>query len=147
MKTQLGGTGLVGPIALAHPPSPDAPGRPVLRDLLEEVAVRVEEKTEPRGELVDTEAARHRRFDVGKTVGQREGELLGGRRAGLADVVARDRDGMPARQLGGTEAHHVGYKAHRRARWEDVFLLRLVLLQDVVLQGARKMAALDAGLV
>jgi len=36
---------------------------------------------------------------VGEAVGEREGELLGRVRAGLADVVAGDRDRVPERQL------------------------------------------------
>ena len=91
--------------------------------------------------------ARRGRLDVGEPVGQREGELLGRRGSRLADVVARDRDRMPARQLGRAEAHHVGHQAHRGARWEDVLLLGLVLLQDVVLQRARERRTIDAGLV
>ena len=87
------------------------------------------------------------RLDVGEPVGQREGELLGGARSGLADVVAGDRHRMPARQLRRAEAHDVGHQAHRGPRREDVLLLGLVLLQDVVLEGARQRAPLDAGLV
>ncbi len=88
------------PVALAHPAGPDAPRGAVLGDLLEEVDVGVEEEAEPRRELVDRQARRQGGLDVGEPVGQREGQLLGGRRARLADVVARDRDGMPARHLG-----------------------------------------------
>ena len=93
-----------GAVAIAHPAGPDAPGGPVLGDLLEEVDVGVEEEAEAGRELVDRQAGRHRRLDVGEPVGQGEGQLLGGRRSGLADVVARDRDRVPARQLGRGEA-------------------------------------------
>ena len=51
-----------------------------------------------------------------KPVADRERELLRGGRAGLADVVAGDRDGVPARHLGRAEADHVAHQAHARAR-------------------------------
>ena len=47
------------------------------------------------GEVVDGEAARERRVDVGDRVGEGEGELLGRRRPRLAHVVAGDRDRVP----------------------------------------------------
>ena len=46
-------------------------------------------------EAVHGQAALHRRLDVGDGVGQGEGDLLDGRAAGLADVVAGDADGVP----------------------------------------------------
>ena len=46
------------------------------------------------------EPAAQRRLDVGEAVGEGEGELLRGRRPGLADVVAGDRDRVPSRHLG-----------------------------------------------
>ena len=85
-----------------------------------------------------------RRLDVREPVGERERELLRGRRARFADVVAGDRDRVPAGELGGGEAHDVGDEAHRRARREDELLLRLVLLQDVVLDRAAEARAVDA---
>ena len=123
-------------VAITHPPGPDPPRRPVLGDLLEEVDVGVEEEAQPRREGVDREAALHRQLDVGEAVGQRERQLLGGRRPGLADVVAGDRDRVPPRHLGGGEADRVTHQPHRRPRREHELLLRLVLLQDVVLQRA-----------
>ena len=42
-----------------------------LRDLLEEVVVRVEEEGEPRRELVDSSPAAERRLGVGDRVGER----------------------------------------------------------------------------
>src|SRR5215213_4515652 len=57
--------------------------RAVLRDLLEEVDLRVEEEAQARREVVDVEAARHRLLHVGEPVLERERELLRGGRAGL----------------------------------------------------------------
>ena len=124
-------------VAVAQPPGPDAAGGAVLGDLLEEVDVGVEEEAEPgRERRRSSRPAAMRRLDVGEAVGEGERQLLGGRRARLADVVAGDRDRVPARHLGGAEAHHVAHQPHRRPRREDELLLGLVLLQDVVLDGA-----------
>ena len=68
---------------------PEPPRRPELRDLLEEVVVRVEEEREPRAEIVRREPGRDRRVAVGDAVRERERELLHRGRARLADVVAR----------------------------------------------------------
>ena len=145
VEAQLARTTVGRPVVLAHPAGPDAPGGPVLGDLLEEVTVGVEEEAEPRREVVDRESRRPGRLDVSEPVGQGEGKLLRGGRTCLANVVAGDRDRVPARQLCRAEAHHVGDQPHRRARREDVLLLRLVLLEDVVLDGAREGRPVDAG--
>ena len=82
---------------VAHLARPDAARGAVLRDLLEEVDVRVEEERQPRREVVDGQAALDRGLHVGEAVGERERQLLLRGRAGLADVVAGDRDRVPAR--------------------------------------------------
>jgi len=51
------GTGALCLVLVAHAFCPDAPRRPELRDLLEEVNVRIEEERDPRDELVDVQAA------------------------------------------------------------------------------------------
>ena len=50
-------------------------------------------------EVVDREAGVDRRLHVGDAVGEREGDLLDGRGALLAEVVAGDRDRVPARDV------------------------------------------------
>ena len=76
---------------------PDPARRAVLGDLLEEVDVRVEEEAQARREVVDVHPARDLLLDVGQAVLERERELLRGRRARLADVVAaRSRPGASA---------------------------------------------------
>ena len=78
-----------GAEAVAHDLRPQRAGGAELRDLLEEVVVRVEEEREPGAERVGGEARGDRRLAVGDPVREREGELLRRRRARLADVVAR----------------------------------------------------------
>ena len=77
---------------------PHAPRRAELGDLLEEVVVGVEEERELPGEVVHVQPGVERGPHVGDAVGEREADLLRGGAAGLADVVAGDRDGVPARR-------------------------------------------------
>ena len=55
-------------VAVAHPARPDPPRGAVLRDLLEEVDVRVEEEREARRERVDVEPGLQRELDVREAV-------------------------------------------------------------------------------
>ena len=122
---------VAGAVGVAQLARPDPSRRPVLRDLLEEVEVRVEEERQPWRERVHVEPPLERPLHVGEPVLECERELLRRRRAGLADVVAGDRDRMPQRHLSRAELDHVGHEPHRRLRREDELLLRDVLLEDV----------------
>ncbi len=124
------------PESLPHCLGPDAASGAELGDLLEEIVVRVEEKGEPRRELVDRQPRLDAVLHVLDAVAQRKGQLLEGCRAGLPDVVAGDRDRVPPGHVLGAEGELVGDQPHRGARRIDVLLLRDVLLQDVVLKGA-----------
>ena len=121
---------------VAHQRRPQSPRGAELRHLLEEVVVRVEEEGEARAELVRREARVDRRCAVGDPVRERERELLDRGRAGLADVVAGDRDRVPARDPLRAVGEEVRRQPHRRPRREDVVPARDVLLEDVVLDGA-----------
>ena len=116
-------------------------GRPELRDLLEEVVVRVEEEREPGAERIGREPRRDGRLAVGDPVRERERELLRGRRARLADVVAGDRDRVPARDPLLAVGEQIRRQPHRRPRREDVVPARHVLLEDVVLHRAAQRRA------
>src|SRR5207245_11139711 len=87
-------------------------------------------------EVIDGEAGVEGRLDIGDAVGQGEGDLLDGRRARLANVVARDGDRVPGRQILAAIGEEVGDDAHRRPRRVDVGPASYVLLEDVVLDGA-----------
>ncbi len=132
-----------GAVGVAHLARPDPARRPVLRDLLEEVDVGVEEERETGGEVVDVEAALDRPLDVGEAVLEREGELLLGGRSGLADVVAGDRDRVPARHLLRAPLDHVGDEAQRRLDREAPLLLGDVLLEDVGLDRPGELVRRD----
>jgi hypothetical protein len=81
-------------VALDHGFVPDAARGAVLGDFLEEIVVRVEEKGKLRDELIDVQPAAHSVFDIFHAVAEREGQFLDGGRAGFADVVAADRNGV-----------------------------------------------------
>ena len=136
--------GLLRVEALLHQRRPETAGGAELRDLLEEVRVHVEEERQPRGEVVDVQAAVDTVLYVGEPVGDGEGELLPGRRARLADVIAADRDAVPARHLAGAERDGVTDDAHRGARGHDPGVLRDELLEAVVLDGAADLRARHA---
>ena len=139
--------GLPRPEAIPHHGGPDAPRRPQLGDLLEEVVVDVEEEAQARREAVDVEAALDAGVDVAEAVGQGEGQLLHRRRARLADVIAGDRHGVEARHVAGAELDGVHHDAHRRLGWGDPLLLRDELLEHVVLHGAAELVPRHALLV
>src|SRR5690606_36319165 len=141
---ELHALGLLRAEALLHEAGPEPARCAELGDLLEGVVVYVEEEGEARRELVDVEAALEARLDVADAVRDRERELLGGRRSGLADVIAADRDGVPPRDVLRAELDHVGHDTHRRARRDEPRVLRDELLQAVVLHGAADLVARDA---
>ena len=144
VESALHRAGVLSAVAVAHPTGPDAPSRAVLGDLLEEIDVSVEEETESGGEDVDWETGGECEFDVGEPVGESEGEFFNRRRAGLANVVSRDRHRMPPRHLGRGEGDRVAHESHRLPRREDELFLRLVLLQNVVLQGPAEASTRNA---
>jgi hypothetical protein len=106
--------------------------------------VAVEEEGQARREVVHREAGVERRLHVGHAVGQRERDLLHGRAALLAEVVAGDRDRVPARDLLAAVREQVGREPHRGLRRVDEVPPRDVLLEDVVLDGAAQLLGRDA---
>ena len=105
----------------------------------------VEEEREPVADVVSAQAtAPDDLLDIGDPVGEGEGEFLRRRRAGLANVVAADRDRVETRHLGRAELDHVGDDAHRRCGRGDPLLLRDELLEHVVLDRAAERVPGDA---
>ena len=129
-------------VEVAHQPRPQGPGGAHLGDLHEEVHADRPEEREPRRELVDRHAGVEAGPDVLHPVGQRVGQLEVGRRPGLLDVVARDRDRVEARHLRGRVAEDVGDDPHARLRRVDVGVADHELLEDVVLDGPRELLRL-----
>src|SRR5262245_16899828 len=130
--------------AVSHDARPETTGRTELGDLLEEVVVRVEEEREALAEAVRREPGRDRRLAVRDAVRERERELLGRARARLADVVAGDRDRVPARQPLLAVREEIGREPHGGPRREDVVAASDVLLENVVLDCSTQLLAGDA---
>ena len=147
VEPQLQASFVIGAVTITHPAGPEAPSRPELAHLLEEVVVTVEEEAQSRGEVVDVHAGGHRRLHIGEPVGQREGQLLGCRRTSLTDVIAGDRHRVPTGHLSGGERNDIGDQSDRRPWREDVLLLSLILLEDVVLERAAQVLPGDATLL
>ena len=114
-------------IALLHVPRPNAPCGPELGDLLEEVVMDVPEERESRRELIDVETPRDAPFDIGESIGKREGEFLRRRRAGLANVISGDRDCIPLWGLRCSPLEAVDDEAERRLDRKAPRVLRHVL--------------------
>ena len=95
-------------------------------------------KNDSRGpSAIHVEPGVARRLDVGDRVGEGEGDLLHRRRAGLADVVAADRDRCSS--CGSSRSQHAKMSVTMRRRVPrriDVGAAGDVLLEDVVLHRA-----------
>ena len=96
----------------------------------------LKKKRKLRGEIVDVHAAAHAPFDVFDAVAQGERQFLNGGGAGFANVIAADGDGIEFRRVLRAELERVDHQPHGRLGRIDVFLLRDVFLEDVVLQRA-----------
>ena len=127
---------VAGAVAIAHVPRPDAAGGAELGDLLEEVVVHVPEEREPRREPIHVELPGDPVLHVAEAVGEGEGQLLRRRGARLPDVVARDADRVPVGRVLRGPLEQVDDDLERGLRREDPGVLRHVLLEDVVLDGA-----------
>ncbi len=139
VEAQRPGFGVFGLETLAHDPGPQAPRGAELGDFFQQVVVRVEEERQLRGEVVHIQTGFQRGFHVGDAVGERESHFLHGGRAGLADVVARDGDGVPVGDFFGTIREYVRDQTHGRRGREDIGAAGNVFLQDVVLDGAAQL--------
>ena len=129
-------------LELADQPCPERPGRAHLRDLHEEVHPDGPEEAHPGRELVDGQARVEAGADVLDAVGEGVGQLEVGRRPGLLDVVAGDRDRVEPRHLLRGVAEDVGDDPHARLRRVDVGVADHELLEDVVLDRPRELLRL-----
>src|SRR6266446_4107857 len=90
------------------------------------------------GEFIYAEARVERGLNVSDAIGKRESDFLDGRRAGLADVIAGDGDGVPFGKMAAAPGENVGDDAHGGAHGIDIRAAGDVFLQDIVLHGAGK---------
>ena len=129
-------------VEVVDQPRPQRAGRAHLGDLHEEVHADRPEERQPRRELVDRQARVEAGADVLDAVGERVRQLEVGRRPGLLDVVAGDRDRVEARHLLRGEREDVADDPHARRRRVDVGVADHELLEDVVLDGPRELLRL-----
>ena len=130
---------LAGTEDIAHADGPELPAHAGEREVFD-VESAIEEEGKPRAETIHVEAALAEEFDVGEAVRERVGGLLHGRRAGLGDVIAADRNGIPARHFLHRVFDHVGEESERGFEWKNDFVLRLHFLEDVGLDRAAELA-------
>src|SRR6185437_255900 len=87
---------ILGAESILHHPIPDFPGRPVFRDFLEKIIVRVEKETQSRSKIVHIKPAPLGPFDIFNAVVKRERQLLQSRRTRLANVISADGNSVEA---------------------------------------------------
>src|SRR5438876_806869 len=104
----------------------------------------IEKETQATGETIDLHAARQASVDVVETVGESERQFLDRGRAGLADVIAADANGVPLRHMFGTELDHIAHQPDVRLRRENKLVLGMKLLEDVVLNRAAEFLPIHA---
>ena len=106
--------------------------------------MNVEEEAQAGREFIYLQPPLEAPVDVFEPVGEGEGDLLDCSGACLSDVVAADADWVPARKVLRGELYGVSHQPHGRRRRKDVFVLRRILLQDVVLESTAQGSRVDA---
>src|SRR5438105_9624225 len=107
----------------------------------------IEEEGQARCKLVDLQAALECSVYIGQPVGNSEGQFLDSGGSRLANMVATDADGIPARHMACAKLDGIRHQAHGRLRWEEKLFLRAVLLEDIVLQRAAQLSHGEAALL
>ena len=116
-----------------HDLGPQNPRRAKLRDLHEIMHAVGEEEGQARRESIDIQPRGDAGPDIFKPVGKRVGQFEIIRRPGLLHVVARHRDEVEFRHVGGAIGEDVRDDPHRGAWRIDVGVADHELLQNVVL--------------
>src|SRR6185312_10565551 len=130
--------------ALLEMPRPDASRGTQLRDLLEEIIMDVPEERQTGRKVVHVQSARKTTLDVRETVRERERKLLRSSGTGFPDVIARDRDRIPERNVLRRPLEVVDDETQRRLDGIHPRVLRHVLLEDVVLDRTAQFPDVDA---
>ena len=133
---------LLGGEAL-HDLPPEQPRGAELGHLQVEVHADAEEEAEPAGEFIHVQPLGQCGLHVLLAVGQGERQLERLRGAGLLHVIAGNRDRVELRHVVGGVLDDVGDDPHRRLGRVNVRVADHELLEDVVLDGARKLLLRD----
>src|SRR5579859_2774263 len=110
------------PIALTHQPCPDAPSSPELRNLFKQIIMHIEEEGETWRKLINLQPSRKRRLNIRQPIRNRKGQLLHSRRPSLADMIATNTNGIPARHVTRPKLDRVYHQTHRRLWWKEKLL-------------------------
>src|SRR5687767_15988483 len=95
----------------------------------------VEEERHPGNELINLESGANAPVDVFESIAQSERQFLDSCRPRFTNVITANRDRVITGYTFGAEFESVDHQLHRRTNRVDPFLLRNVLLQNVVLQS------------
>ena len=98
--------------------------------------MHIEKERQPGSKPIDIETNGLRGFNIGDPVGQGKRNFLGRGRAGLADVVAGDRNRVPVRHLVGAKAENIRDDPQGRTGRINIRAASDVLFEQIVLNGA-----------
>src|SRR5699024_5516815 len=106
-----------------------------------------EKEADAPGKGIHVHACINGSLHIGDTIAESEGNLLSSTRTCLADVIAADGDGVPIRQMFRAVCKRIRHQTHAGSRWIDISSASGVFLQDVVLDGATKLAGIGTALL
>src|SRR5258706_2266002 len=102
--------------AIAHDMCPHTRRGPELGHFFKQVIVAIEEKGKASRKGVYIQACIQSSLYIADSIGKGKGYFLHSSRASLAHMIAADADRIPARQILGAKAEHIGDDAHRILR-------------------------------
>src|SRR5260370_42301729 len=114
MATHHPGTRVFGSITLTHQSGPQSPSCTKFSNFLKEVIMHIEEEREAWGKFIDLQATYQCSIYIGQTISDGKGQFLHSGRSGLANMVAADTDGIPARHMARPELNSIYYQTHGR---------------------------------
>ena len=119
-----------------HDLGPEQTRRAKLRDLHEILHAIGKEEGQARCEIINIKPGGHSGAHIFQPVGQRIGQLKIVRGASLLHMVARHRDEIELRHLGGAIGENVRNDPHRGGRRVDIGVAHHEFLQNIILNGA-----------
>src|ERR1700680_2886958 len=136
METHCPGARVLRAKPFAHLLLPDAASGTVLGDFFEEIVMRVEKERKPGREFVHCQTPLDAALDVFDAVSQGERKLLYCPGTALPDVITTNTNTIESRRVACAEFERVDHQPQGRLGRIDVFLLRDIFLENVVLKRA-----------
>ena len=119
--------------SFSHDFVPHATAGAELCHFFKEVVVAVPEERQAWCEIIDIETCINRCLNICNCICQRKCNFLNSRTASFTNVIPRDRNGVPFRNVLRAIRKNISNDAHRRTRWVHVCTASDVFLQQVVL--------------